>query len=121
MNCGECEKCVRTMLALVALGVLKKATAFSKNNVTEELVDSAVDLEPNIVPLYRQLLEPLAEMGRHDLVRAVERKIADFYHDQKKEKWRKKTIQPVVEFDKKFLKGNLKKLKNLAFDQKTMK
>jgi hypothetical protein len=121
LNCGKCEKCVRTMLALVASGVMKKATTFPYNNVTEELVDSSVRLNANIVPLYSQLLVPLAETGRHDLVRAVERRIAGFYHDQKKEKWRKRTIQPLVEFDKKYLKGNLKKLKNSVFDQKKVK
>ena len=117
LNCGKCEKCVRTMLALEALGVMQKATAFSFNDMTEELIDSSVQLEANIVPLYSQLLDPLAEAGRHDLVRAVERKIAGFYHDQKKEKW-KKSFDPLVEFDKQYLKGNLKKLKNLAFDKK---
>jgi hypothetical protein len=85
--------------------------------VTEEFVDSSVQLNTNIVPLYSQLLDPLAESGRHDLVRAVERKIAGFHHGQKKEKWRKR-IEPIAEFDRKYLNGNLKKLKNLAFDQK---
>ena len=50
----------------------------------------------------------------------VERKIAQFYQDQKKQKWRERA-EPVVEFDRRYLKGNLKKLKNFVFDQKKVK
>ena len=120
LNCGICEKCVRTMLALVGADALNKTTAFPVNNVTPELVDEAVQLQENTFPLYGELLTPLSKVGRHDLVHAVERKIAEFYHDQKKQMWRKRA-EPIVEFDRKYLKGNLKKLKNLAFDQKKMK
>jgi hypothetical protein len=117
LNCGQCEKCVRTMLAFEALGVMKKASAFSSDDVTEELVDSSVQLEENIVPLYRQLLEPLAKVGRNDLRRATERKITEFYREQKKQKI-KGQMESIVEFDRKYLKGGLKKLKNSVFDRK---
>ena len=56
LNCGKCEKCVRTMLALVGSEALGKATAFPTNNVTEELVNEVVYLAENTIPLYDELL-----------------------------------------------------------------
>ena len=114
MNCGKCEKCVRTMLALVASSALEKTTAFPVDNVTPELVHEAVHLKENIFPLYKELMAPLANVGRHDLVHSIERKIVKFHHDQKKEKWREKMIQPIAEFDRIHLKGILNKIKKIA-------
>jgi hypothetical protein len=116
LNCGRCEKCVRTMLALLACGVLEKTGAFPIKNVSDELVNEAVHLGANTIPLYDELLAPLAKKGRNDLVHAIEHKKDEFYQQQKKEKWKKRTIEPIAEFDKKHLKGNLKKLKNFAFN-----
>jgi hypothetical protein len=111
LNCGLCEKCVRTMLALEGSGALERTTAFPVNHLTQELVDEAVQLKENTLPLYGELLGPLAKVGRHDLVRAIKSKIADFYYRQKKERWRNNIIQPVVDFDEKYLGRNLKKMK----------
>ena len=33
LNCGRCEKCVRTMLALQAMGKLESVTAFHEDQV----------------------------------------------------------------------------------------
>jgi len=104
------------MLALVGSEALGKATAFPTNNVTEELVNEVVHLAENTIPLYGELLVHLEEKGRSDLVRAINSKIAEFHQRQTKEKWKKRTIEPIAEFDKKHLKGNLKKLKNLALN-----
>jgi hypothetical protein len=112
LNCANCEKCVRTMLALLACGVLEKTGAFPINNVNRELVSHAVHLGANTLPLYIELLEPLEKAGRTDLVHAIEEKISEFYRLQKKEKWRGRTIEPIKEFDRKYLNGRLKKLKN---------
>jgi hypothetical protein len=112
LNCANCEKCVRTMLALLACGVLEKTTAFPINNVNRELVSHAVHLGANTLPLYTELLDPLEKAGRTDLVHAIEDKISEFYRLQKKEKWRGRTIKPIKEFDRKYLNGRLKKLKD---------
>ena len=117
LNCGVCEKCVRTMLALAGANALDKTTAFPNNHLTRELVDEAVQLRTNTLPLYGELLGPLAQAGRHDLVRAVEHKIAEFYEQQKKEKFRESFVQPIVELDRKYLKGNLRKLKHAVLSQ----
>ena len=102
------------MLALLGSGVLEKTHAFPTHDVTEELINSAVKLAPNTIPLYGELLAPLAEKGRHDLVRAIERKIVSYHESQWKMKWRKRTLEPVKEFDRRYLKFSLKKLKKLV-------
>ena len=38
LNCGECEKCLRTMLELLALGSLEKSTAFPYRDVSPEML-----------------------------------------------------------------------------------
>ena len=80
------------MLALVASDALEKTTAFPINNVTQEMINEVVQLEENTFPLYGELLAPLAEVGRHDLVNAIERKIAEFHLNQIKRKWRKRAL-----------------------------
>jgi hypothetical protein len=114
LNCGKCEKCIRTMLALLACGVLEKTGAFPIKNVSDELVNEAVHLGANTIPLYDELLAPLAKKGRNDLVRAIEHKMDEFYQQQKNEMWRKRTLEPIAEFDRRHLKGNLKKLKQFV-------
>jgi hypothetical protein len=69
------------MLALVALGVLDHTSAFPRDDVSAELVRSVVKLQHSTVPLYGELIAPLAERGRGDLVWAVEHQIAK-YHDR---------------------------------------
>ncbi|MCD6347481.1 MAG: hypothetical protein J7L96_08700 [Bacteroidales bacterium] len=114
LNCGCCEKCVRTMLALLASGALKKVYAFPSHDVSEKLIDTAVKLAPNIVSFYKELIEPLEAIGRYDLSHAIQKKIADYYKSLKKEQWRNSTIVPVKEFDRKYFKGNLRKIKKLV-------
>jgi hypothetical protein len=38
LNCGKCEKCVRTMLGLLAVGAMDKTDAFPVKDVSRELV-----------------------------------------------------------------------------------
>jgi hypothetical protein len=99
LNCGQCEKCVRTMLELLALGLLDKTYAFPRQDVSSELVRSLVKMKPTHVHFYKELLPFLAEKGRHDLVRAIEHKIAES-HDLH---W--KTL--LKRFDRKYLSGSL--------------
>lgn len=82
-NCGRCEKCVRTMLALVALGVLDRTQAFSEDDVSVEVAEAGVHVDEEHIHYYTELLTPLAQQGRQDLVQVVERKIAQFHRQQK--------------------------------------
>jgi hypothetical protein len=117
LNCGKCEKCVRTMLALLALGLLDKSQAFPIHDVSEELVMNVVQLAPNTFPLYKELLIPLTEAGRDDLVRAIERRIAIYYQTEKKKKWRQLIIEPIKEFDANNLGGTIRRVKRLVYSR----
>jgi hypothetical protein len=118
LNCGKCEKCVRTMLALLASGALEKAGAFAAIDVSPELIGQAFKpsvLRDSGVHYALELTNALKKTGRNDLVLAIRDKIDEFYHFQRKQKWRKRTIEPIKEFDRKYFKGNLKKLKHKVF------
>lgn len=70
-NCGRCEKCLRTKLALLALGALERTSAFAEKDITEEEVRT-IRAGKNFHFYYRELLDPLRAAGRDDLVRGIE-------------------------------------------------
>jgi hypothetical protein len=106
INCEKCEKCVRTMLALLVLGKLDKTRAFRANDVSRELLQSELDLSRHeyLIMFYEELLAPLAQIGRHDLVRIIEREIARSH--KKKIDWK----NAVKRFDSRYLDGTMQKL-----------
>ena len=57
-------KCVRTRLALVALGKLDRATSFPLGELTPGML-AVVELTPRNAPFYQECLEPLERLGRH--------------------------------------------------------
>ncbi|MBA3011297.1 MAG: hypothetical protein KKF12_08375 [Proteobacteria bacterium] len=73
LNCGKCEKCVRTMTELTALGVLQKTRAFAADEVTPsdiEQFDITIRVRP---PFYQPLIPLLRQKGRKDLADTIER------------------------------------------------
>ena len=73
LNCGKCEKCVRTMTALLAVGALGRTQVFPENDVSKEMLRS-VPVTSNLpVGYYRELIEPLKLKGRNDLVQVIRR------------------------------------------------
>lgn len=107
LNCGRCEKCIRTMLALLSLGVLDRASAFPVHDVTEELIQSSIMLTPVSLKFYRELITPLQEIGRHDLVRAIRKKMAEYHHSR-----RIKILRAgLKEADRKYLNSSLLRFK----------
>lgn len=119
LNCGECEKCVRTMLALLALGVLERSGAFPKNNVSEELVLRCANITPDLQAYYHEMIPPLLKGGRSDLVHAINQGIARYYKRKWKKNWKSRMINPIVEFDRRYLAGKLKQIKQLMFTHET--
>jgi hypothetical protein len=111
LNCGQCEKCVRTMLALLAIGKLDKIRSFPVDNVTEELCHEAVELRRMTFPHYHELLEPLEQRGRQDLVRIIESKISHYHKPEWRKNWKQKAARPILDFDTKYLNGSLRRLK----------
>jgi len=74
INCGRCEKCVRTMLMLLALGKLGEASAFAEDDVTPEMVEAIRIADAAKVELLEQSVAALEQIGRADLVEAIRRK-----------------------------------------------
>jgi hypothetical protein len=75
LNCGRCEKCVRTMLSLLVLGVLEKSRSFPDNNVSAEVISSLPLLNDTTYPFYPELIDLLEKAGRDDLAKAVKQHI----------------------------------------------
>jgi hypothetical protein len=107
LNCGRCEKCIRTMLSFLALGVLQNTSIFPKQEVPEELLMSVITLNKTTFPFYEELLSPLTEIGRYDLVRAIEHKITE-YHKCQKIYNRKAKIK---QFDSRYLNNTFIRIK----------
>jgi hypothetical protein len=79
LNCGQCEKCLRTMLALLAVGALDRATAFPSVEITEGMVRDIARLYRKNFWFWAELIEPLERAGRPDLARGA-RYVLDRYH-----------------------------------------
>jgi hypothetical protein len=116
LNCGKCEKCLRTMLTLMALGVLEQAHTFPNTDITKELVQKAVQLTPANFPSYPDLIAPLVNAGFSDLAQIIERKIIRYHEPKWKRRMRSLMIKPLANFDKRYLKGNLRKCKRLIYN-----
>lgn len=75
LNCGACEKCVRTMLGLEAVGALTKTAAFEEKQVDPELLDNFSITIRHREHFYQELLAPLREIGQGDLAAIIEKKL----------------------------------------------
>ena len=74
-NCGQCEKCVRTMLELLLCGALEQASTFPTREVTEHSIRDISTAIAN--PLfYSECRDGLRALGRDDLVRAIDDRLA---------------------------------------------
>ena len=119
LNCGECEKCVRTKLGLLALGVLDKNLAFANSDISPKFVKTALQLDDHLMTEYgKDLMHALAERGHHELVSIINRKIKIV---KLKKIVRKPTIDIVKEFDRKYLNGNILKLKRSFYKKGVLK
>lgn len=74
LNCGRCEKCLRTMTALLALGKLQDCRAFPTRDVTPEMLGDLALSNNYTLACYEELVSPLRERGREDLAELIERK-----------------------------------------------
>jgi hypothetical protein len=75
VNCGTCQKCVRTMLGLLAMGKLHEAPTLPRDDLDEATVRGMTTLNPNHIHYLDGLIEPLEAQGRSDLARAVRHKV----------------------------------------------
>ncbi|MEW5815634.1 MAG: hypothetical protein AB1798_09605 [Spirochaetota bacterium] len=110
INCGKCEKCLRTMIELLVIGKLESSKAFPVKDVSPEMLKQIYIKTVGIDGMYRELIEPLKNIGRRDLVKIIEQKSAHFhaYLDWKEERDWKGIIK---RFDRKHFDGRLTKLR----------
>lgn len=113
-NCGKCEKCIRTQLGLLAVGGLDKTSAFPLNDLSEDHI-RRISPKPDspdrwsVQATYLQMIPPLKEKGRHDLVRAIEDLIERSNNPDKPKKSLKTRIW---ELDQKFFYGMMTNIRN---------
>lgn len=70
-NCGKCEKCLRTMLALAAVGALDRCRAFQSRDLDARRVAAIQIYTDNQSAFYEELIDPLRKAGRNDLADAI--------------------------------------------------
>jgi len=106
LNCGTCEKCIRTMTELVAVGKLSETRAFGAQDVSADLLETIQGTGSYLDDYYHELIEPLVEQGRPELAEVIERKLAEH---QKYLAWEEERDWKgvVKKFDRKRLGGNL--------------
>jgi hypothetical protein len=106
LNCGRCEKCIRTMTMLLALGKLDQTEAFPAQDVSPELLDTITFTYPYQDLSYREAAPLLAQRGRDDLVQVIEAKSAAFH---RYERWHSEQDWKgvVKRFDRKWLHSAL--------------
>jgi hypothetical protein len=86
LNCGHCEKCIRTMLELLALGQLDRATCFPKRKLTATDIGRIRRAEAQYVP---ELIEPLRARGHEALARALQRGL----RNRRRRQWVRRLLQ----------------------------
>lgn len=79
LNCGRCEKCLRTMTALEAIGMLDKTSAFLRKDLSEEIiVNGAYIGDEGIKYCYLEIIDLLREKGQLDLIGGIQKIVNRF-------------------------------------------
>ena len=87
LNCGKCEKCLRTMLALTALKKYDKTDAFPVKHISQDYAKKHAKPSNDFqVGLYKEMVDPLIQAGRQDLSEAIRHNIELYYRRIKKRK-----------------------------------
>ena len=81
INCGRCEKCLRTLTALLVMGAIDDAVTFAHRDVTPELIAAHASLDDISAPFWDELLPPLRQQGRDDLADAVSHALARYRNE----------------------------------------
>lgn len=75
LNCSKCEKCLRTMLTLLGMGVLDQATTFEFDDLAPSQLRNIVVTHPAVAGDYHETVALLRTIGRDDLAAAIERRL----------------------------------------------
>jgi hypothetical protein len=108
LNCGRCEKCVRTMTCLAALDLSPRAKQFPPGELQSEAI-RAIAIGPHEEAYWHDALPALRSNGRRDLVSAVEEKLAEC---RRAEAWHRESGWKgrLRRFDRRVLGGRLLRL-----------
>lgn len=79
LNCGECEKCIRTKLALLCVNRLHSTKAFRNGEISPGLVLRGFIANDANIPFFDELIHALAKAGHGNLARAVALKRLQYY------------------------------------------
>lgn len=106
LNCGVCEKCIRTMLELLAVGKLEQASSFSVRHVDPSRLEVLKINADYQVTWYRELLDPLASAGQDQITKIIRAKLTEY---DKRQTWEqeKDWKGAVKRFDRSFLGSKL--------------
>lgn len=133
LNCGRCEKCLRTMTELLVHGKLDQCPTYPQEDVTTEMLATvepvssipADDSRESILRdayksmnvannyYWREMIEPLRRIGRDDLANVVAAKVTAYDKGMAREReedmrgWLKK-------IDRTFFGSKLMRLKSLV-------
>lgn len=118
INCGKCEKCVRTKISLLVLGMLDQCPTFDDRDVTAKEIDLLwlSTPEDGASPFgymgygshqfWKTMLDPLRALGREDLVAAIERKMSEYQRFLASGSWKNR----VRYYDQQLLGGSIRKV-----------
>lgn len=71
-NCGQCEKCLRTLIALDLLGVRGRAASFPTSPLDLGRLAEVWRHGPQLVGMYEDLKSRASSIGRTDVVAAID-------------------------------------------------
>ncbi len=113
LNCGKCEKCIRTMTALLSIGALDRSNAFPADDVSVKLLSSVAIKSGYQASCYRELIEPLRQCGRRDLAMTIKYLLAKHPVYRLGESLKKR----IKRFDRRYLNNNIVRLKRRILHQ----
>jgi hypothetical protein len=111
LNCGQCRKCVLTMLALLAIGRLEDAAAFRNRYVSADFLKSNLEVYKTTLFWWEETAEALGQIGRNDLVQVIEQKIKRYRIQELKGRFKTEFFTMAKLIDSSLLNGRLKRHK----------
>jgi hypothetical protein len=109
LNCGRCEKCIRTALELLVVGRLDRCTALPCDDVTGDMIRQYANIHSDYnESCYLDLIPALNKRGRKDLVQAIAYRL-DIYHAKKQKK--NPLLEKIRRFDQEKLNGRISGIK----------
>ena len=95
LNCGRCEKCLRTIAELDAIGKLGEASAFQADETSLQMLDSVKIAYGYQNACWRELIPCFVAQGRHDLARKIRWKSTRFeIQDRLLRRWNPRAWSP---------------------------